>query len=155
MTPGVIDLKVVADRLDLVRGYLEELRELPFGSIESFLADRRNARAAEALLRRAIEALFDVARHLLAKSAGVGALEYREVARQCVQRGLVRDVELAARMEQIAGFRNRLTHHYEDVTGPELHGVVAGHLGDLAAIAEELRRAAAALTAPPTPDGAQ
>jgi uncharacterized protein YutE (UPF0331/DUF86 family) len=154
MTPGTIDLKVVSDRLDLVREHLGELRELPSGSMESFLADRRNQRAAEALLRRAIEALFDVARHLLAKSAGVGALEYREVARQCVQRGLVRDPDLATRMEQIAGFRNRLTHHYEDVTGPELYGVVAGHLGDLAAIAEELRRAAAELTAPPTPDAA-
>jgi uncharacterized protein YutE (UPF0331/DUF86 family) len=145
MTPGPIDLKVVADRLGLVAEHLEELRALPVGSFDEFAADRRNARAAEALLRRVIEALFDVARHMLAKAFGLGALEYREVARLCAQHGLIRDAALAARMEQIAGFRNRLTHHYEDVTTSELFGVVSTELGDLADIAEELRHAAARL----------
>jgi uncharacterized protein YutE (UPF0331/DUF86 family) len=143
MTPGTIDLKVVTDRLQLVREHLDELRTLPAGSLDEFAADRRSARAAEALLRRAIEALFDVARHVLAKAFGLGALEYREVARLCGRHGLIRDAALAGRMEQIAGFRNRLTHHYEDVTAPELFGVVSGELADLTAIAEALRSAAA------------
>jgi uncharacterized protein YutE (UPF0331/DUF86 family) len=52
-------------------------------------------------------------------------------------------------MEQIAGFRNRLTHHYEDVTTAELFGVVSAELGDLARIAEELRESTARLAASP------
>jgi len=147
MTPGAIDLKVVADRLDLVAEHLAELRALPAGSFTEFAADRRNARAAEALLRRAIEALFDVARHLLAKSLGLGALEYREVARLASRHGLIQDQALASRAEEIAGFRNRLTHHYEDVTPRELFGVIRGDLDDLARTADELRRAASRLAA--------
>ena len=71
-----------------------------------------------------------------------------KVARLCGRHGLVRDAALAGRMEQIAGFRNRLTHHYEDVTAPELFGVVSGELADLAALAEALRSAAARLAVP-------
>jgi len=41
--------------------------------------------------------------------------------------------------------RNRLTHHYDEVTPRELFTVVSRDLGDLAAIAEELRAAAARL----------
>ncbi len=149
MTPGSIDLKVVSDRLKLVSDHLDELRALPAGSLDEFAADRRNPRAAEALLRRAIEAPFDLARHLLAKGFGLGPLEYREVARLAARHGVIEDEALADRMEQIAGFRNRLTHRYEDVTTSELFGVVSNELGDLAGIAEELHRAAARLVASP------
>lgn len=81
MTPGPIDLKIVADRLAIVASCLEALRRLPTASLDDFRGDWRNAAAADSLLRRAIEALFDAARHILAKGFGLGPLEYREVAR--------------------------------------------------------------------------
>ena len=68
MTPGPIDLKIVADRLAIVASCLEALRRLPTASLDDFRADWRNAAAADSLLRRAIEALFDAARHILAKA---------------------------------------------------------------------------------------
>lgn len=151
MTPGPVDLKVVSDRLSLVAEHLDELRALPVAAVDEFCADRRNARAAEALLRRAIEALFDVARHLLAKSLGLGALEFREVARAAAQHGLIGNSELAARFQEIAGFRNRLTHHCEDVTPAELFGVVSSELGDLDRLADELGRAASRLAGVASP----
>ncbi len=45
----------MAGRLDLVEQYLNDLRELPSGSMEQFLASRLHPAAAESLLRRAIE----------------------------------------------------------------------------------------------------
>lgn len=142
MTKTGIDLKVVADRADLVRRSLEDLRALPSASLSEFLLDRRNAPAAESLMRRAIEALFDTARHLMAKGFGVGKLEYRELARLASEKGLVQDPELGQRFVRIGGFRNRLVHHYEEVTPEELHRIVSGHLGDLEGLSSELQRAA-------------
>ncbi len=40
MTPGSIDLKIVGGRLDLVEQYLSDLRGLPSGSMEQFVANR-------------------------------------------------------------------------------------------------------------------
>lgn len=142
MTPTGISLKIVNDRLEYLAGCVEELRALPVGSLEEFRADRRNPRAADSLLRHAIQALFDTARHLLAKGFGLSKLEYKEIAREVTARGLVRDPTLAGQLSKIAGYRNRLVHHYENVTPEELFEILRDDLGDLEAIARELRSAA-------------
>ncbi len=147
MTQGRIDPKIVTDRLALIRECLADLRALPATSLAEFIGDRRNAHAADSLLRRSIEALFDTARHILAKQYSVGALEYREVARKAVEHGIVEDPVLGARFLQIAGFRNRLTHHYDNVTPAELFELLERDLGDLEALANALNSAAARLTA--------
>lgn len=145
MTRGPINLKVVAERLEIVAASLDDLRALPAGSLDEFRADRRTPAAAESLLRRAIEALFDTARHLLARGFGIGALEYREVARLAADKQLILDPELHDRFVEIAGFRTRVTHFYGEVTTEELFGVVRDDLGDLERLAAELRGAAARL----------
>ena len=145
MTPGKVDLKVVGDRLRIVERCRADLEAIPHDSLEEFLADRRNPLAADAALRRALEALFDVARHLLAKGKGMAGLEYREVARLAAEHGLIDDPIVAERFSDMAGYRNRLTHHYDEVTPEELHYIVTSRLGDVAAVAESLRTAAADL----------
>jgi len=145
VTASAVRLKLVRERLAAVAKYVEALRALPRESEEVFLADRRNPDSAESLLRRALEALFDVARHLLAKGKGKGALEHKEVARLAVDHGLLADAELGRRFEEMAGFRNRLTHFYDEVTPRELYGIVCDELGDLEAVADALRHAASRL----------
>jgi uncharacterized protein YutE (UPF0331/DUF86 family) len=145
MTPGPVDLKIVDDRLAIVAACLADLRLLPVRTLADFTGDRRNPAAAESLLRRAIESLFDVTRHLLAKSFGLGALEYRQAAALAGQHGLFEDPGIRERFVEIAGFRNRLTPFYAGVTTEELYGVVRDDLPDLEKLADELRRAAARL----------
>mgnify|MGYP003541630387 CR=1 FL=1 len=149
MTPGRIDIKIVEDRLGIARDCLAALRRLPRTSLEAFLADERTPDAAESRLRRAIEALFDTARHILSKEFGHGALEYRDVARRAHERGLVADRALAGRFEQIAGYRNRPIHFYDAVTSQELLNIVRDDLPDLEAIADTLERAALGLAKKP------
>ena len=122
---------------------LSDLRRIPKGSFDEFISDRRHPLASDAALRRALEALFDVARHLLAKGKDLAGLEFREVATLARQHGLIQDAGLADRFHAMAGYRDRLTHHYEKVTELELFGIVSQHLGDIEAIAESLRAAAA------------
>ncbi len=142
MTKGPVSMKVVGDLLRSLEVCLEDLRKLPTESPEGFTVDFRNPAAAESLLRRAIQAIFDLLRHLLARGYGKGALEYKELARLAAEKGLVQDSRLAAVLKELGGFRNRLTHVYQDVTSEELYGILKDELGDLEGIAEELRQAA-------------
>jgi uncharacterized protein YutE (UPF0331/DUF86 family) len=142
VTPGKIDLKVVEDRLGIVRDSVAALGRLPRATLEEFLSDERTAAAAESHLRRAIEALFDTARHLLSKGFGLGALEYRDVERRAHERGLVADPGLAARFEQMAGYRNRLIHFYEAVTAKELFGILRDDLHNVVSLVATFRNAA-------------
>ncbi|MCS7220425.1 MAG: hypothetical protein RML36_01005 [Anaerolineae bacterium] len=74
--PGKISRRIAYDRLAWVERMLSEIRALPLDSREAFLADRRNIWAAESCLRRALEALLDIGRHILARGFGVGVTEY-------------------------------------------------------------------------------
>lgn len=151
MTQGKIDLKVVQDRLAVIREYMDVLRILPTDSPEIFMADPRNAASAESLLRRAIEALLDIARHLLARGFGRSSLEYRQTAELAIQQGLILDPEIGKQFLKMAGYRNRLTHLYAEVTSEELYTNVRDYSGDIEKVAEELRQAVTRIGAlPPT-----
>jgi uncharacterized protein YutE (UPF0331/DUF86 family) len=147
VTPGRVDLKVVDDRLAAIESCLADLRALPSSSLDEFTADRRNPAAAESLVRRALQSLFDLLRHLLANGLGRPVLEYKEIARAAAEECLVSDPRLAALLVLLAGYRNRMVHFYIEVTPEELYRIVHGELGDLEAIAAELRRTAARLAA--------
>jgi uncharacterized protein YutE (UPF0331/DUF86 family) len=67
MSPGDIDPKVVAQRVFWISQKVDSLKDLQLGEKVSFLADRHRVAAAESYLRRALEALFDIGRHILAK----------------------------------------------------------------------------------------
>jgi uncharacterized protein YutE (UPF0331/DUF86 family) len=82
MAPGKAKQRIVADRLDWVQRMVDEIRTLPLGSLDEFSADRWNIGAAESCLRRALEALLDLGRHLLAKIFGEAVTEYKKIAEE-------------------------------------------------------------------------
>jgi uncharacterized protein YutE (UPF0331/DUF86 family) len=139
MTPKVIAKRIVADRLDTVNYLLGEIQALPLQDLSAFLADRRNIWAAESCLRRSLEALFDIGRHILAKGYGLGISQYKEIATQLQEKGILSEKE-AALMQVLAGYRNRLVHFYHEVSAAELHEVCAHRLGDLEVIVGAYRR---------------
>ena len=143
MTQGKVNLKIVGDRLQLMEDCLVSLRALPVSSLKEFTSDVRNPAAAESLLRRAIQAIFDTLKHLLSKIHGRGLLEYKQQALLAAEQGIIRDPTLAEVLLKLGGFRNRLTHFYDEVTAEELYDILKNKLGDLEAISEELRQAAA------------
>ena len=73
MSPSKIVKRVVVDRVNWVEQMLEGIESLPLESFESFVKEKRNVWAAESCLRRALEALMDLGRHILAKGFGEGA----------------------------------------------------------------------------------
>ena len=139
MTPGALSQRVIADRLALVDALLSEIRLLPLADREAFFADRRNVWTAESCLRRCLEALFDVGRHILAKRYGLGVSEYKEIAIRLQTHGVL-SVNEAATMHLLAGYRNRLVHFYHEVSTEELYQVCSRQLGDLEVMQNAYRR---------------
>ncbi|MBV6395426.1 MAG: hypothetical protein HFACDABA_01002 [Anaerolineales bacterium] len=138
MLPGRISKRVISDRLAWVDRMLSEIRALPLDSKTKFMQDKRNIFAAESCLRRALEAVFDMGRHIAAKGFGEAVTEYKEIASALNRRGVisVADLEL---MQKLAGYRNRLVHFYHDVSADELFEICASHLGDVERIVNALR----------------
>lgn len=138
MTPSHIHRRVIADRLAVIDEALRDIRALPLGDRSEFFSDRRNVWAAESCLRRALEALFDLGRHILAKGHGRGVSEYKEIAIALAECGVLAapDSEM---LRLVAGYRNRLVHYYHEISGDELYAICATELGDVETIAAAYR----------------
>jgi uncharacterized protein YutE (UPF0331/DUF86 family) len=130
MSPGPISAVVVTDRAAWVRRMLAGIRSLPVGDAKEFAATPSTVAAAESYLRRALEALLDLGRHVLAKGFGRGVAEYKAIASALHDEGVLTaaDAEVLIRL---AGFRNRMVHFYHAIGDEELRLICRDQLGDI------------------------
>ena len=133
MTPTKVSKRVVGDRLEWIDKMVSEINSLPLKSYDAFTGDRRNIWTAESCLRRALEALLDLGRHILAKCFGEGVSEYKKVAVELERTGVLSQSD-AKLLRIMAGYRNRLVHFYNEVTTEELYKICRDDLGDVLAI---------------------
>lgn len=120
-----------------IEGCLEELRPFSLMSEEEFLRDKKNPPFVESYLRRALEAIFDIGRHILAKTYGFKELEYKAIARELGLRGVVTK-ETSDILYTMAGYRNRMVHFYREVTPLELYLIVTKNLSDIEQFIKEI-----------------
>jgi len=139
MMPEHVSRRVLVDRLRWVDEMVAEIERLPLDDAEAFLADNRNVFTAESCLRRALEALLDCGRHILAKGFAVGATEYKEVAARLGENDVLWP-ENTARLRIMAGYRDRLVHFYYEVSHEELFEICSTQLADITAVANDFRR---------------
>ena len=137
MTPGAINPKVVAERAFWVFEMIEAVHDLHLEEKEAFLADRHKVAAAESYLRRSLEALFDIGRHILAKEFAYPATEYREIAKGLLEKRVLEEKE-ADLMREMAGYRNRMVHFYHEITPEELHKICLYHVDEIKLLTKKL-----------------
>lgn len=131
----MLNLVLIEGRLVSLSSYLSILEELSHLPEEEFLSDKTKTGAAESYLRRSLEVIFDVGRHILAKSGHVElAGEYKSIAR-----GLERIGAVDAQLVQMAGYRNRMVHLYSEATDEELYAILTENLADVREFIRQVR----------------
>lgn len=139
MSPGKVRIKTVAAKAELIREMLTAIETLPLSSEAEFTADPRMVAAGESFLRRSLEGLLDLGRHVLSKGFGKVVPDYAAVADELAAQGLL-SAESAARLRLMARYRNRMVHFYDDVTPGELYGILASRRGDVEEILTAIQR---------------
>ncbi len=129
MVISSLNIPRILDLIRLIESYLSELS--PFSSMtrEAFLSDRKNPPFVESYLRRSLEAIFDIGRHILAKTYGSRGIEYKAIARELGEKAVI-TTDLAELLVEMAGYRNRMVHFYREVTPDEIHDIIIYHLPD-------------------------
>ena len=130
MTEGKPNRRVVVQRAEWVRRFMQSLEKLPLTDKKEFFSDDRNIAAAESYLRRALEGLFDLGRHILVKRFGRPATEYKEIVAGLKEKKII-SAEAAALMREMAGYRNRMVHFYHEITPDELYEICSRNLEDI------------------------
>ena len=114
------------------------IRKLP-SERDAFFADERNTWAAESYLRRALEGLLDLGRHILAKVFATAVADYKSIARALGEHQVLTPTEVEL-LVILAGYRNRMVHFYHEVEAEELFVVCRDQLTDLERIEQAYRR---------------
>jgi uncharacterized protein YutE (UPF0331/DUF86 family) len=139
MVPAELRARIVLDRLGWVRRMLLSIRKLPLANLEDFTADPNTPAAAESYLRRGLEALLDLGRHMLAKGFGRAPAEYKAIAQELQDTGILEPDE-AHLLWRMAGYRNRLVHFYDEVSVEELYEICTEGLDDIERVTVALER---------------
>lgn len=138
MTPSKISQKIAAGKIELIERFLRQIDDLQLEPVEMFTSDPITIAAGESYLRRSLEALLDLGRHVLARGFGVPAVEYREIGPKMAECGVI-DQARGDTLQKIGGYRNRLVHLYDEVTPEKLHEILTTELTDVVDIANEIK----------------
>lgn len=127
----------ILELIRFIESCLQEIRPFSKMSEEEFLADRKNPPFLESYLRRTLEAIFDIGRHILAKTSGFKEIEYKAIAKQLGEKEIITK-ELSDILYVMAGYRNRMVHFYKEVTPEELYHIAVHRLGDIDRFTREI-----------------
>jgi uncharacterized protein YutE (UPF0331/DUF86 family) len=130
MMTSAVRAEIVAEKIAYIRNMVEAIRSLPQSSYDDFSADARNAAAAESYLRRALEALFDLGRHILVKAFAAAPAEYKQIAEGLAKNGVLSKEE-GRILTEMAGYRNRMVHFYHEIGERELYDICRDRLIDI------------------------
>lgn len=122
-----------------VRKNIRRLRSLSDMSWEDFSADNDNFAIAEHHLRRSLEIILDIGRHIIAKQALGRPADYTEIFDILGREGVI-PKEYLEKNRGLPGYRNRLVHLYHDVTSKELHEIISTRLPDIEEFCKHILR---------------
>ena len=121
---------LITERLAIINNSVKRLNQLALIPLEEFCRNEDAVDIAENRLRRGLEALFDLGRHLAVKSGAGVPSDYRSVIEK-LENAKILPAQFARQITGTAGYRNRLIHDYNKVTPEEIHEILQTRLPDL------------------------
>lgn len=130
------DAELIAKKLAMIETCQRELREL--GRLDRIRSDVRERRFVEHTLQIAIQAVLDIASHIVSDER-LGEPETNRELFELLARAGWLDRELSEALQRMAGFRNILVHGYAHVDLGIVEQAVTDGLGDLEAFVAAVR----------------
>jgi len=72
----------------------------------------------------------DIGRHVLAKGFSKVVSEYKDIPVKLRESGVLKEAD-ATIMRELAGYRNRMVHFYDEISTEELYDISTKQLGDI------------------------
>lgn len=125
----------IESKLAIIREAITELEKIGKNlSQEEFEKNKEKFAVAEHFLRRALEAVFDVGGHIISRfaySPGKRPKTLKGVALELGERKIVDSKFAQDKLVEMAGYRNRMVHFYDEITPKELYQIITRDLKDL------------------------
>lgn len=126
-------------RIDGIQRDVEKLKKIANLPLKNFEKED-NFALTQFYLRRALEGVFHIGSHILSRLSGVRATQYKDIAKLLGKKGIVNRTFATKELTKMAGYRNRLTHFYADITPGELYKVIQHNLEDFDAFLADIKK---------------
>lgn len=124
-----VDSEKIRSKLHFVRESIRRLEDIRSRGREAFLAEPIFQSAAERNLQVGIEAMLDIANHIIAREGFAVPKTYREAMET-----LIREEILPASHKEVflrmTSFRNRAVHLYDEINPEEVFAILEERLSD-------------------------
>ena len=127
---NVLKKEAIIPRIDGILKDLDKLREIQNKGGENLKTDEDAYALCQFYLRQALEGVFHIGEHILSRLNGGRATEYKEIAKKLGEAGIVDQKFAQTKLTAMAGYRNRLTHFYAEITPDELFEILEKDLPD-------------------------
>lgn len=125
----MVDKEVVQHKISVIEDNLAKLEILAELSPEDFLDKFYYIESAKHLIQVSIEAMLDIAHHVIARERFRTPKTYAEAFLILVEQGILPQKKESAFL-QMAKFRNRVVHLYHDVDDKEVYQILIRNLDD-------------------------
>jgi uncharacterized protein YutE (UPF0331/DUF86 family) len=134
-----INKQTILKRIEVIQTSLKRLKDLQSLTSGEFMLDN-NFAVAEHYLRYALEATFDICAHILSRIPGAEVGKYKNMALEMGRQKIVPIDFAEDKLKKMAGYRNRLTHFYFEVTPKEMYKIIQDDLGDFEIFLKQIKK---------------
>lgn len=127
-----VDVGKLRAHLDFLRRTVRRLERVKSGGSDAFLNDEVLQAATIRWLQTAVEAVLDIANHVIARE-GLGLPKAYSETIEILVRERVLPPEQRSTLLAMVRFRNRVVHPYDEVSPAEIWRIPDERLGDLEA----------------------
>ncbi|MBC7075715.1 MAG: DUF86 domain-containing protein [Syntrophomonadaceae bacterium] len=125
----MVDKEVIQQKINIIDNNLSKMQILARLPEEEFLNKFFYIEAAKHLLQVSIEAMLDVSNHIIARKRFRSPKTYAEVFSILVEQKIL-PKEKEKNFMQMAKFRNRVVHLYQEVDDKEVYKILRNDLDD-------------------------
>ncbi|MEG3071331.1 MAG: DUF86 domain-containing protein [Peptococcaceae bacterium] len=136
----MVDRDVLQRKILFIEKTLWKLKKTAALSHQEFMASFYFADAAKYNLQAAIEAMIDIASHIVARKRWGIPTTSGEYIKLLTEHGVFYS-EQGLRFQRMVRFRNRIVHLYQEVDEEQLYQILQQDLGDFSAFIQAITRA--------------
>ena len=126
----MVDRDIIQNRISFIEDNIRKMTELANMTEDEFLDRFYYVMSAKYLLQTSIEAMLDIAHHIIARQRYRAPQSYAEAFTILVEQGIL-PLEKENTYRQIAKFRNRVVHLYHEVDNKEVFRILKECIDDL------------------------
>ncbi len=125
----MVDKEKIRSKIQIIEDNISKLKHIQKYSEAEFSADFRNVEAAKHLLQVNIEAMIDIANHIIARNRWKTPETSADSLRLLQQKSFFKKEQLKVLIQMIK-FRNRLVHLYHTTDDSEIYKILQNNLDD-------------------------